>query len=67
MLVRAQHGKIDFIVHSVAFADKQALAGRFTEVSAKAFEQCLAISCHSLIALTNSMLPYWATMPQFSP
>ncbi len=30
--VKAQHGKIDFIVHSVAFADKQALAGRFNEV-----------------------------------
>jgi enoyl-[acyl-carrier protein] reductase I len=55
--IELQHGRLDFMVHSVAFADKDALSGRFTAVSADAFQRCLAISCHSLIALTSALMP----------
>ena len=46
-------GSIDFLVHSVAFAPREELSGRFVDTSREGFRIALDISCYSLIALAN--------------
>ena len=50
-------GKLDFIVHSVAFAPREALDGRFVNTSKEAFEIAMNISVYSLIELVRELLP----------
>ena len=53
-------GEIDFLVHSLAFADRTYLqkeGGNFTSTPRAAFAQALDISAYSLIALTRAALP----------
>ncbi|BCD68589.1 enoyl-ACP reductase FabI [Nitratiruptor sp. YY09-18] len=50
-------GKIDFLVHSVAFAPREALDGRFVNTSKDAFEIAMNISVYSLLELTRTILP----------
>jgi enoyl-[acyl-carrier protein] reductase I len=47
-------GKIDFIVHSVAFAPRAALDGRFIDTERKAFDIAMQTSVYSLIALCRA-------------
>lgn len=46
-------GKIDFLVHSIAFADKEELRGRYIDTSLKNFLNSMNISCYSLTALAK--------------
>ncbi|MEM8873691.1 MAG: enoyl-ACP reductase [Planctomycetota bacterium] len=51
-------GKIDFLVHSLAFADRTYLAkGKFLETPRDVFAQALDISAYSLIGLTRAAAP----------
>lgn len=50
-------GKIDFIVHSIAFAPKEGLTGRFYEISKDAFNISMEISVYSLIEITGKLKP----------
>ena len=50
-------GSIDFIVHSIAFAPKEGLSGRFSDVSKEAFNIALDISVYSLIELSRELRP----------
>ncbi len=50
-------GEIDFIVHSIAFAPKEGLSGRFTDISKEAFEVAMDISVYSLIEITRELKP----------
>ena len=50
-------GKIDFIVHSIAFAPKEGLSGRFVDISKDAFRVAMDISVYSLIELTQKLKP----------
>jgi len=44
-------GKIDFIVHSIAFADKSELRGRYLDTKLENFLTSMNISCYSALAL----------------
>ncbi|MCC6981656.1 MAG: SDR family oxidoreductase, partial [Bauldia sp.] len=44
-------GGLDFLVHAVAFSDKEELAGRYLETTAGNFTQTMLISCYSLTAI----------------
>ncbi|NOT70181.1 MAG: enoyl-ACP reductase FabI [Hyphomicrobium sp.] len=46
-------GKLDFMVHAIAFADKAELDGRYVDTSEKNFTQSLLISCYSFTALAQ--------------
>lgn len=46
-------GKIDFVVHCIAFADKNELTGRYVETSQENFTQSLLISCYSFTAIAQ--------------
>ncbi|MDQ5921324.1 MAG: Enoyl-[acyl-carrier-protein] reductase [Pseudomonadota bacterium] len=48
--VKEQYGTIDFVIHSMAFADPQSLHGRVVDCSSHGFAQSANISCYSLIA-----------------
>ncbi|MEO0563144.1 MAG: enoyl-ACP reductase [Chloroflexota bacterium] len=58
--VEDQYGKIDILVHSVAFAPRDDLDGRMVDVSRSGFAQALDISAYSLIALTKRAEPLMA-------
>ncbi|WP_102107504.1 enoyl-ACP reductase FabI [Oceaniglobus roseus] len=42
-------GSIDFLVHAIAYSDKNELTGRFINTTRKNFSHSLAISCYSFI------------------
>jgi len=45
--IKAKWGKIDFVVHAIAFADKEELKGKYAETTRKNFLNSLDISCYS--------------------
>lgn len=47
-------GKVDIIVHSVAYAPAEALKGRFVDTSREAFKIALDISAYSLVAICKA-------------
>lgn len=56
--VQQSLGTIDFVVHSLAFANKDYLQqGKFTSTPREVFQQALDISAYSLIALSRAALP----------
>ena len=44
-------GKLDFLVHAIAFSDKNELDGRYVDTSEKNFTQTMLVSCYSFTAL----------------
>ncbi len=53
-----EFGKVDFLVHSLAFADREYLKiGRFLETPREVFRQALDISAYSLIDLARRAAP----------
>lgn len=56
-LVKKQWGSIDVLVHSVAFANKDELAGRFIDTSKNGFNTALEISAFSLPYITKHFEP----------
>lgn len=53
--VGAQAGKIDFLVHSIAYANPDELKGEFHHTSRAGFRKALETSVHSFIALSNAV------------
>ncbi|GAC1548289.1 MAG: enoyl-ACP reductase [Candidatus Velthaea sp.] len=51
----AKAGKLDGLVHSIAFVNKEDLAGKVYETSRAGFSLALEISSYSLIALTGAL------------
>jgi enoyl-[acyl-carrier protein] reductase I len=46
-------GSLDFVVHCVAFSDKDQLTGRYVDTSAENFTNSLLISCYSFTAVAQ--------------
>jgi enoyl-[acyl-carrier protein] reductase I len=46
-------GTVDFIVHAIAFSDKEELTGRYVDTSAENFKRTLDISCYSFTAIAQ--------------
>ena len=55
--LEAEWGKLDFIVHAVAFSDKDELTGRFVETSRDNFLNSMDISCYSMVELARRAEP----------
>jgi enoyl-[acyl-carrier protein] reductase I len=55
--VKEKWGSIDFVVHAVAFSDKDELTGRYVDTTADNFNKTLAISCYSLTAIAQRAEP----------
>ncbi len=52
--IRDEHGAVDGLVHSIAFANYESFSGVFHEVRREDFLQSVSISCYSLIAIANA-------------
>lgn len=50
-------GRLDFLVHSIAFAPATDLHGRVTDSSAEGFAQAMDISCHSFMRMAKLAEP----------
>jgi enoyl-[acyl-carrier protein] reductase I len=59
-LAREHWGGVDILVHSLAFADRDELMGRFIDTSRAGFAQALDISAYSLTALCRAFEPLLA-------
>jgi enoyl-[acyl-carrier protein] reductase I len=46
-------GRLDFLVHAIAFSDKDELTGRYIDTSADNFARTMHISCYSFTALAQ--------------
>jgi enoyl-[acyl-carrier protein] reductase I len=55
--VKEKFGKLDLLLHSVAFAPKEALEGRFVNTTRDAFKTAHDISAYSLVALARGAAP----------
>ncbi len=55
--VMKEAGKIDFFLHSIAFADKADLKGDFIDTSRDGFALAQDISAYSLAAMCQALLP----------
>ena len=52
-----QHGTLDILIHSLAFAGREALSGQFVNTTRDQFHLALDISAYSLVAVTRAALP----------
>lgn len=50
-------GRLDFLLHSIAFAPKADLQGRVVDCSREGFMAAMDVSCHSLMRLTKAAEP----------
>jgi len=55
--VEESMGRIDFIVHSIAFAPKRALSGNTVDTLREDFLTAMDVSVYSLIGVTQKLLP----------
>ncbi len=55
--IRQQWGGLDFLVHAIAFSDKDELTGRYLDTSEDNFCRTMQISCYSLTALAQRAEP----------
>ncbi|MDF3060772.1 MAG: enoyl-[acyl-carrier-protein] reductase [Microvirga sp.] len=51
--VRRLWGSLDFVVHAIAFSDKDELTGRYVDTSEGNFTKSLLISCYSFTAIAQ--------------
>ena len=58
--LKSEWGHLDILVHAVAFAPREALAGRFVDTSREAFRIAHDVSSYSLIALARGARPLMA-------
>ena len=51
--VEAKWGALDFLVHAIAFSDKDELSGRYVDTTADNFAKTLLVSCYSFTAMAQ--------------
>jgi enoyl-[acyl-carrier protein] reductase I len=55
--IESRWGKLDFLLHSIAFAPKEDLQNPLIDSSVEGFKVAMDISCHSLIRLSKLAAP----------
>lgn len=55
--IKSQWGKLDILVHSIAFAPKEDLQGGLLNCSAEGFAKAMDISCHSFVRMARLAAP----------
>ena len=59
--IRTNWGRLDFVLHSIAYAPAADLHGRVVDCSAEGFAQAMDVSCHSFLRMAKLAEPL---MPQ---
>jgi enoyl-[acyl-carrier protein] reductase I len=55
--LKEDFGAIDFVVHSVAYAPREALEGSYLDTTKEAFDIAMGTSVYSLVSLTRACMP----------
>ncbi|PPQ35052.1 enoyl-ACP reductase FabI [Rhodopila globiformis] len=55
--VRTQWGRLDILLHSIAFAPKEDLQGGLLNCSAEGFAKAMDVSCHSFVRMARLAAP----------
>ena len=55
--IRTEWGRLDFLLHSIAFAPKEDLQGRVVDCSATGFAMAMDVSCHSFLRMARLAEP----------
>jgi len=55
--IRDEVGQLDFLVHALAFAPREALAGMYADTTRDAFKTALDVSAYSLVAVAKAAMP----------
>jgi enoyl-[acyl-carrier protein] reductase I len=55
--IRADWGRLDFVIHSIAFAPRADLHGRVVDCSQAGFLQAMQVSCHSFLEMARLAEP----------
>ncbi len=53
------YGELDFVVHAVAFANREDLTGEFINTSKEGWDLAMGVSAYSLISLSRTARPYF--------
>src|SRR6185312_5336334 len=56
-LIRTRWGRLDGLVHSIAFAPREDLQGGLLQCSAEGFAKAMDISCHSFVRMARLAAP----------
>jgi enoyl-[acyl-carrier protein] reductase I len=51
--IAARWGTLDFLVHAIAFSDKDELSGRYVDTTADNFTKTMLVSCYSFTAVAQ--------------
>jgi len=55
--VKEKWGSLDFLVHAIAFSDKNELTGRYLDTSAENFAMTMSVSCYSFTTVCRAAAP----------
>ncbi len=55
--IEAEWGRLDFLLHAIAFAPKDDLHGRVVDCSAAGFALAMDVSCHSFLSMAHLAEP----------
>lgn len=55
--IRTRWGRLDFLLHSIAFAPKEDLHGRVADSSREGFARAMDVSCHSFVRMARLAEP----------
>ena len=55
--IAEEWGRLDIVLHSIAFAPKEDLRGALIDCSAEGFKQAMDISCHSFVRMARLATP----------
>jgi len=55
--IEARWGRLDFLVHAIAYADKEELKGKYLDTSRGNFVRSMDISCYSFTAVSRRAVP----------
>jgi len=58
--LKREWGGLDFLVHAIAYSDKNELKGRYVDTSRENFVRSLSISCYSFTAVARRAAPLMA-------
>jgi enoyl-[acyl-carrier protein] reductase I len=55
-MVKAKWGALDFVVHAIAYSDKDELKGGYVDTTAENFSKTMMISCYSFTAVARKAI-----------
>ena len=56
-VIEKEWGELDFVVHAIAYSDKDELKGRYVDTSPENFAMTMNISCYSFTAICKRAVP----------